>query len=101
MSSIESAKKLKEIIEKERTLNPYSNFYIIAHSMGGLVATEFIRQGNGHLIDKLITLSTPFLGAPQAAYMFETGNITGDYGIDLYIQNSIRYIEKNIPSERS
>lgn len=52
MSSSKNAVNLKQIIEKERALYPYSNYYIIAHSMGGLVATEFIRQGNGHLIKK-------------------------------------------------
>ncbi|WP_341347072.1 hypothetical protein [Paenibacillus sp. FSL H3-0469] len=98
MSSSKNAVNLKQIIEKERALYPYSNYYIIAHSMGGLVATEFIRQGNGHLIKKMITLATPFLGTPQAAYMFETGNITGDSTKDWYIHNSIKDIEKNIPS---
>lgn len=42
--------------------------------MGGLVATEYIRQVNA--VDKLITIGTPYLGAPKAVSIFSTGNIS-------------------------
>ncbi|ETT53537.1 Ig domain-containing protein, partial [Paenibacillus sp. FSL R7-269] len=93
-----NAQELKARIDIERAASPYSNYYIVAHSMGGIVATEYIRQGNGHLIKKLITLGTPFQGTPQAAYMFETGNITDDEYKNMAISSSIRSIEPNIPS---
>uniref|UniRef100_UPI00055DB95E OmpL47-type beta-barrel domain-containing protein n=1 Tax=Paenibacillus zanthoxyli TaxID=369399 RepID=UPI00055DB95E len=70
----DSARSLKTVIDNAKIDNPYSKIYIVAHSMGGLVATEYINQGNGNNINKLITIGTPYLGAPKAAYIFETGN---------------------------
>jgi len=48
---------------------------IVAHSMGGLVAARYIADGHGDRINTLITLGTPFLGAPRVPYIFATGNL--------------------------
>ncbi|NBC84777.1 MAG: hypothetical protein GVY25_01115 [Bacteroidetes bacterium] len=40
-----------------------SNSVVVAHSMGGIVSREMIRQGRGGRIDALITTGTPHLGA--------------------------------------
>ncbi|WP_442950471.1 OmpL47-type beta-barrel domain-containing protein [Paenibacillus sp. FSL H7-0357] len=93
-----NAQKLKEKINIERAASPYSNYYIVAHSMGGLVATEFIRQGNSQLIKKMITIGTPFLGAPQAVNMLETGNLTESFLAYVAVGDAIRSLEKNVPS---
>ncbi|WP_176523157.1 lipase/acyltransferase domain-containing protein [Bacillus thuringiensis] len=43
---------------------------IVAHSMGGMIAKlailELEEQGLHHMVDKLITIGTPWLGAPDA-----------------------------------
>ncbi|MDA1906035.1 hypothetical protein PDK24_09450 [Bacillus cereus] len=43
---------------------------IVAHSMGGMIAKlaiiELEEQGFHHMVDKLITIGTPWLGAPDA-----------------------------------
>lgn len=48
---------------------------IIAHSMGGLVASRFIADGNGNKIRKLVTLGTPYLGSSKVPYVFATGRL--------------------------
>ncbi len=66
-----AANKLKAEIEK------YNQVVIIAHSMGGLVASSFIQKyptSADIYIEKVITLGTPYLGAPEFLYIAETGN---------------------------
>lgn len=53
--------------------NTASNIYIpyqsvvVAHSMGGLVAREYLRQHGTNQLKALITVGTPHVGAPAAA----------------------------------
>lgn len=58
-----------------------SKVYIVAHSMGGLVANRYIAMGNGNKVAKLITIGTPYMGSPKALYSLETG----DLGLDWYL----------------
>ncbi|MED3789993.1 hypothetical protein P4576_22740 [Peribacillus frigoritolerans] len=50
---------------------------IVAHSMGGIIAKlaifELNKQGLIHLVDKLITIGTPWLGAPDALKVLSYG----------------------------
>jgi|GEM_PF-1868837 len=48
---------------------------IVAHSMGGIVASRFIADGNKDKIRKLVTLGTPYLGSPKVPYVFATGRL--------------------------
>ena len=54
---------------------------IVAHSMGGLVVSRYIadmyRAGLDNRINTLITIGTPFLGAPKVPYVWATGNMIG------------------------
>ncbi|MGG6313034.1 OmpL47-type beta-barrel domain-containing protein, partial [Paenibacillus macerans] len=70
---------------------------IVAHSMGGLVASQYIKSGNQSKIDKLITLGTPFLGAPSAYYIYKTGNIKNNFA-DEVIKDAIKEIVPNVPA---
>ena len=71
----ESSEKLRDFIQ-----NCVSQFYpdtkvnILAHSQGGLVASRYIFKNQGtHNVNKLITIATPFLGAPKAINGLEEG----------------------------
>ncbi|WP_148298840.1 OmpL47-type beta-barrel domain-containing protein, partial [Paenibacillus pini] len=98
LGATQNAKYLKAVVDEEIRKSPNSKLYIVAHSMGGVIATEYINQGNGSKVDKLITLGTPYLGAPQAAYIFETGEAAGVYYKDLAIHKGIKKIMPNILS---
>lgn len=81
-----SARKLKEAIDlslgKLREANPEAKVILIAHSMGGLVARYYLECLSGWRdCLALITLGTPFRGAPKAI-----GYLTNGYrqcGLDV------------------
>ena len=81
-------------------VNGYSGkIIIVAHSMGGIVASEYLRIATASQRSRttLVTLGTPFTGAPKAVQVMENGKmfpgIVGDL-TSSYIQNLIR----NIPA---
>lgn len=88
-----NAQDLKNIVLKALQESPYSEVFIVAHSMGGLVAAQYIKQGN--LVDKLITIGTPYLGAPKAVYTFETGQVSNKLYQNVAIANNILGIIPN------
>ncbi|MCD7833197.1 MAG: hypothetical protein LUH00_04295 [Lachnospiraceae bacterium] len=51
----------------------YTDVVLVCHSMGGLVAGAYIGTTGGAKVEKLITIGTPYQGAPQALYVMETG----------------------------
>jgi len=73
-SNIDNAKLLRNAIEvvKEKTKRPKVD--LVAHSMGGLLAREYIESDYYQDdVDQLITLGTPHAGAPKAYLMWEAG----------------------------
>jgi pimeloyl-ACP methyl ester carboxylesterase len=80
---------LKEYIDCVRLIyhdvNPDQKVNIVAHSMGGLVSRRYILDyPNNNNVKKLITVNSPFLGAPRAIHVMETGSfIDGAFGSDI------------------
>ena len=56
--------------------NPTVN--LIGHSMGGLLIAEYIERHGGALVNKVVTLATPFQGSLEAVLKLTTG--TADLG---------------------
>ena len=55
-------------------VNTYDEVFIIAHSMGGLVASHMLRNTAARCkISKLVTLGTPFLGAIDTVPLLSHG----------------------------
>lgn len=54
----------------------YDNLILVAHSMGGIVASAYCADSaqNRNKVDKLITIGTPYTGAPKNIYIAETGD---------------------------
>lgn len=72
--NVYTAEKLKEKIDeiKEKTGLPAVD--IVAHSMGGLLARQYIESdAYGNDVNQLITLGTPNKGAPEAYLKWEAG----------------------------
>jgi len=66
----------------------YKKVNFIAHSTGGLLALSYLaeRKTDNSLpeVNKFITIATPWLGAPKAAYVFTTGDFgVGSFWADL------------------
>lgn len=69
-----NAGELKIFIERIRAKFGYSKFNIIAHSMGGLVAKQYLTdKTNADFIDKLILVATPNLGSVWALVAIRYG----------------------------
>jgi hypothetical protein len=80
LSNRHNGRRLKEAVDKRlhawRTLsnNPEAKATLICHSMGGLVAKWFLDvEGGAPFCRRLITIGTPYQGAPQAIGAFANG----------------------------
>ncbi len=62
----------------QQFLTNYNEVIIVAHSMGGLVASKFLALSstNRAKVSKVITIGTPFTGAVKGLYVMETGDFT-------------------------
>jgi pimeloyl-ACP methyl ester carboxylesterase len=76
-SNVTSAKDLYRFVQCIKNIRgnpPNFKVHIVAHSMGGLVARRYILDRPGaHFVDRMITLGTPWFGAPETANMLENG----------------------------
>lgn len=74
-SNKDSAAALKEYMGCIQKFYPGTQVDIVTHSMGGLVARRYILDNqNDHLVRKLISIATPWLGAAKAIDALENGN---------------------------
>ncbi|HAI74049.1 MAG TPA: hypothetical protein DCS28_03305 [Candidatus Moranbacteria bacterium] len=66
-SNIENAKLLENKIQEIKEKNNWPKVDIVAHSMGGLLAREYVESDYyADDVDQLVTLGTPNNGAPEA-----------------------------------
>lgn len=94
MSNKVSAQKLENYIEEQK----FTDVILVCHSMGGLVASEYLNRSDDNVkkVDKLITLGTPYLGAPKALYVMETGNFLGWLQNTFCISTPLKLIANNV-----
>lgn len=79
-SVADSTAKLAEYIQCVQQIYPDGDMKVnvVAHSMGGLLARRYILENqNTHHIKTLITIGSPWLGAPRAIHTLETGSFVG------------------------
>ena len=72
-----SCSKAADKLEKYINDNNYSKVILVAHSMGGLVASKYIKKlydiNNCSKVEKFISIGTPYTGAEKAISVMETG----------------------------
>jgi len=90
---------LKDKIEKIKLQTGAQKVNIIAHSMGGLVAKDYIKHYGSDSVNKFIDIGTPHLGAPEALKILMYGDDLGfNYlGLGLNLER-IKLISQNFPS---
>jgi len=73
---------------------------ILAHSMGGLVSRYYISEPNrAEKVDRLITLGTPYLGAPKIALaLIDELCFVEQYGICFTSPGTLKELLINFPS---
>jgi len=91
-SNIETALLLKEKIDEVKEICQCDKVDLVAHSMGGLVARQYIQSDAYEQdVDQLIFLGTPHLGAPKAYLMWEGGELSS--ANDLFEEFSEKFLE--------
>jgi pimeloyl-ACP methyl ester carboxylesterase len=71
-SNTENAKLLRDKIQEIKQKNNWPKIDLVAHSMGGLLAREYIESDYfNNDVDQLVTLGTPQNGAPEAYLKWE------------------------------
>jgi hypothetical protein len=80
-------------------VSPTGKINIVAHSMGGLVLKKYLAGltsgASAALLDKVILVGVPELGAP---YAFKILNYGDDLNIPIANQNEIKKIAQNMPA---
>lgn len=101
--------KLTDVIDQFLEATGETQLDIVAHSMGGLLATGYVAQYGHQKIHSLTTIGTPYLGAPKFQYVLYTGKFLSngkdgyDWSVgsevsDGMIQNQMRGLAKNMRS---
>jgi pimeloyl-ACP methyl ester carboxylesterase len=79
-SITENAPKLGDLVKQIRSLYPNSDVDIVAHSTGGLLARRYIIDNPGtHHVARLVTIGSPWLGAPKAINVMSTGDFVSRF----------------------
>jgi Lecithin:cholesterol acyltransferase len=102
VSNLVSAERLAKVICEERVAAPKSPIYILAHSMGGLVAKIWVARfaktpcenGTAPDVSEIAFVATPHLGAPKTIQTFVEGYAAffEDLG---YISNLFKFYQTN------
>ena len=83
-SNSENAVKLADYVQCVQRFYPETQVDIVAHSMGGLLARRYILDHpSNHNVRKMITIASPFLGAPRAIEILEKGNFF-NFGLNAF-----------------
>ena len=79
-SATENAARVLDVVENVLTITGADRVDILAHSQGGLIAAAVVREARSvGEVNRIVTLGTPFLGAPKLLYVvlyggcFESG----------------------------
>jgi hypothetical protein len=93
-----NAESLENYINKIKWLTGLNYVNIVAHSMGGLVVKQYIKNkvDHGESIDikNLITIGVPFLGAPTAFQAIRYGY---NFGVPVINSEKVRNVAPTIP----
>lgn len=82
-SNVTTAALLKQKIDEVKALCSCEKVDLVAHSMGGLVARQYVQSGEyDNDVDQLIFLGTPHRGAPKAYLMWEGGEFVSPSLLD-------------------
>jgi PKD repeat protein len=94
LDNAQNAKALKEYVGCVQQFYPNTKVNIVAHSMRGLLARRYILDhAAGHDVNALITIASPWLGAPKALNVLETGEFLDPYQHAFVVQKqTLKYV---------
>jgi len=91
-------KKSRELLKEKiaESKKGFNKIDIVAHSMGGLLVKDYIKQYGSENINKLILVGTPHLGAPKAAKTLLEGDT--DIPMNILNKNTMKQLSLNMPT---
>jgi pimeloyl-ACP methyl ester carboxylesterase len=90
---------LKNKIEEIRQQTGSDKVDIIAHSMGGLLAKEYIKNYGQDKVGKFVDIATPHLGAPMTFKILMSGDNLGIKLFSLSLnEQEVKKMTQNMPS---
>ena len=91
-----TAQKLSDFIIEQA----YGEVTFVSHSMGGLVSSYYLSlwETQRNLVNKHISVGTPYLGASKAPSIYFSGEILSWDAANLYIGGAVVDVAYNIPS---
>lgn len=72
-----TAARLDALIDQARAASGQDQVVLITHSMGGLIARNYLLRYGADKVDQFISIGTPYLGAPKVAKVLEVGDNWG------------------------
>jgi pimeloyl-ACP methyl ester carboxylesterase len=79
-SNIQTALLLKDKIAEVKSICGCKKVDIVAHSMGGLIAREYMESAHyDDDVRRVVFIGTPHLGAPEDYLMWEAGKVYGNF----------------------
>jgi len=98
-SNVVNASALKDYVRCVQRFYPDRQINLLTHSMGGLIARRYILDNpRSHNVKRLVTIAAPWLGAPKALYILETGNFFNLYLIDQFLSDLFKSLVEFFPS---
>jgi len=98
LDNMDHLESLNDVVDSALKQNPGSSKVIlIAHSMGGLISRAYILSSESCAakVDSLISIGTPYWGAPMAYY----GLIMGyNYNNKCFLQAQMKFLQQNFTS---
>ena len=96
LSCQNSARRLDQFIKE----NGYSRVVLVAHSLGGIVASYYMAENGYDKIEKFISIGTPFFGAPKTLHTFEDGKLFNNRFANLFHVDDaiVKKIAPNTPA---
>ncbi len=79
---------LRQYIQNIRQLHGGAKVSLVVHSMGGLVMRRYLLEYGTEDIDRVVTVGSPILGAPEVSHRMLTGNFFGVAPVD-FINNKV------------
>jgi PKD repeat protein/pimeloyl-ACP methyl ester carboxylesterase len=89
---------LAEYVRLIRTVHPDApSVDIVCHSLGGLVARNFVIKHPGQ-VDRFISINSPFLGAPKALNAMKNGDL-GEFSMSILMpENRMKIVTRHMPA---
>ena len=89
-SNVLTALQLRDKIREVEAICNCAKVDLVAHSMGGLVARQYIESDKyENNVDHLIFLGTPHLGAPKAYFPWEAGTTGVEFDVVGLLMNAV------------